>query len=309
MTLPTSDESGAGDLERLFQQALDQPAALREAWLQEHGRDNPALRAEVQALLRLDAQNADGLLEGVRNGAFAEQVPERIGAYAVSRLLAQGGMSAVFDAVHATTGARAAVKLIRVGMATPRQQARFQLESELLATLNHRSIARLFDAGKAEAVYPDGTSARRSFIAMEFVEGESISRHCQRHALALNQRVRLMLGVARAVQHAHERGVVHRDLKPDNILVTAPDREHPIGSPKVVDFGIAKLMSPGRNATVPGVIMGTLNYMSPEQMGGRGTEVGPASDVYALGAVLYELLAGRPPIEAPSTLSPGAALA
>jgi serine/threonine protein kinase len=290
-------------------QALDQPAGAREAWLNDRCAGNPAMLAGVRELLRLDAQNADGLLDGVSAGNFAEQVPTQIGAYTISRLLAHGGMSAVFDAVHASTGARVAVKLIRVGMATSRQQVRFQFESELLAKLDHPSIARLFDAGQAQAAYSDGTSARRSFIAMEFVEGQSIAKHCLAFELTMHQRVELMREVARAVQHAHERGVIHRDLKPANILITAPTSDHPIGTPKVVDFGIAKLMSPGRSATVTGVIMGTLNYMSPEQMGGRSSEVGPASDVYAMGAILYELLAGKPPIEAPSTLSPSAAFA
>lgn len=283
--------------------------AERAAWLAIHCAQKPALRAEVEELLLLDAQNADGMLDGVTSNNCAEQTPTKIGVYTVSGLIAHGGMSAVFDAVHDKTGARAAVKIIRVGMATAHQQARFQFEAELLAKLNHRSIARLFDAGHAQAVYSDGTSSRRSFIAMEHVEGQGIARHCVAHGLQLRQRVQLMLEVSRAVQHAHERGVVHRDLKPANILITMPTAEHPIGTPKVVDFGIAKLMSPGRGATVTGVIMGTLNYMSPEQMGGRSSKVGPASDVYALGAILYELLTGKPPIEAPSTLSPSAAFA
>lgn len=309
MTKPSTDQPSDSELERLFQQALDEPLAERSAWLEKHCGSDSALRAAVEELLLLDAQNTDGMLDGVSAGNFAEQKPTKIGVYSVSRLIAHGGMSAVFDAIHDRTGARAAIKLIRVGMATAHQQARFQFEAELLAKLNHRSIARLFDAGQAQAVYADGTSARRSFIAMEYVEGEGIAKHCATHALELRQRVHLVLEVARAVQHAHERGVVHRDLKPANILITKPTAEYPIGTPKVVDFGIAKLMSPGRSATVTGVIMGTLNYMSPEQMGGRRSEVGPASDVYALGAILYELLTGKPPIEAPSTLSPSAAFA
>lgn len=309
MSTPSSDQPNSSELERLFQQALERPAAERHSWLEVHCAHDPALRAEVQELLRLDERNADGLLDGISHGTFAEQLPTKIGAYVVSRLIAHGGMSAVFDAAHEKTGARAAVKLIRVGMATASQQLRFQFEAELLAKLNHPSIARLFDAGQTSAVYSDGTTAQRSFIAMEYVEGQGIAQHCVTHDLQLRHRVQLMLDVARAVQHAHERGIVHRDLKPANILITLPSADHPIGTPRVVDFGIAKLMSPGRNATVTGVIMGTLNYMSPEQMGGRSSEVGPASDVYALGAILYELLTGKPPIEAPSTLSPSAAFA
>jgi serine/threonine protein kinase/tetratricopeptide (TPR) repeat protein len=309
MTSPMSDQPSAAELEKLFLHALDVPTDKRQAWLEERCAGKPALLAGVRELLRLDAQNADGLLEGVSAGNFAEQAPARIGSYRVTRLLAHGGMSAVFDAVHDKTGARAAVKLIRAGMATSRQLMRFQFESELLARLNHPSIAHLFDAGQARAEYADGTSALRSFIAMEYVQGQSIAKHCLERGLSMRQRVELMLEVARGVQHAHERGVVHRDLKPANILITEPTEGQPIGTPKVVDFGIAKLMSPGRSATVTGVIMGTLNYMSPEQMGGRSSEVGPASDVYAMGAILYELLAGKPPIEAPSTLSPSAAFA
>ncbi len=309
MIKPSNDQPNSSELERLFHQALDQPVVDRDAWLDVHCAHDPSLRAEVQELLLLDGQNSDGMLDGLSADNFAEQTPTRIGTYAVTSLLAHGGMSAVFDAVHEKTGARAAVKLIRIGMATARQRMRFQFESELLAKLNHPSISRLFDAGQATAVYADGTTSVRNFIAMEFVDGQGIAKHCETYSLSLRHRVQLMHEVARAVQHAHERGVIHRDLKPANILITRPSAEHPIGTPKVVDFGIAKLMSPGRAATVTGVIMGTLNYMSPEQMGGRSSEVGPASDVYALGAILYELLVGRPPIEAPSTLSPGAAFA
>lgn len=288
-------------LEELFQRALEQPESSRDEWLIQECGGDASLLDQLRELLRANEQNADALLDGITADAFAEQVPTQIGVYRVSRLIGTGGMSAVFDAIHTGTNGRAAVKVIRVGLATTRQRVRFQIESELLAKLNHPGIAHLFDAGQADVTYADGSSARRMFIAMEFVEGRSIGKHCEAAALTIRQRVELIERVARAVQHAHESGVIHRDLKPANILVTSD------GAPKVVDFGIARLVGPDRRVTMTGVIMGTPSYMSPEQMRGQHDAVSTRSDVYSLAAVLYELLAGRPPIETPSALTPSAA--
>lgn len=299
MTVPI-DRSRA---EAIFLDALEQTPAARDAWLVEACREDRDLLEHVRNLLKMHEENNDGLLDAITAEAFSEQVPTRIGFYNVSRLIGTGGMSAVFDAVHAATGARTAVKVIRIGLATARQRVRLQVESELLARLNHPGIARLYDAGQAQVHYADNSIAQRMYIAMEYVDGQSINRFCESASLSIHDRAKLISGVARAVQHAHESGVIHRDLKPANILVT-PDR-----TPKVVDFGIARLVGSEQHMTMTGVVMGTPSYMSPEQMAGRHDQVGTRSDVYSLGAVLYELLAGKPPIEAPSALTPSAAFA
>ncbi len=299
MTGPT-DRSRA---EEIFLSSLEQPSSLRDAWLVDACGEDLVLLGHLRELLLSHEENDDGLLDAVTAEAFSEQVPTRIGFYNVSRLIGTGGMSAVFDAVHSATGARTAVKVIRIGLATARQRVRLQVESELLARLNHPGIARLYDAGQAQVQYADRSTAQRMYIAMEYVDGMNIARFCEQKTLGVQDRVRLMMGVARAVQHAHESGVIHRDIKPANILVTA-DR-----TAKVVDFGIARLAGSERHMTMTGVVMGTPSYMSPEQMAGRQAEVGTRSDVYSLGAVLYELMAGKPPIEAPSALTPSAAFA
>lgn len=294
--------------EELFLEALDIPSQQREQWLQARCEGDDALRDEVLELLDLHEQNADGVLDLDPPEAVVEQAPIRIGRYRIVRLLGTGGMSSVYEAVHQTTSTHTALKVIRVGLATARQRARFQIEAELLARLNHPHIAHFKDAGQSEAEYADGSHTPRSYIAMEYVDGVPIHKFAADRNLTRHQRVRLISMVARAVQHAHERGIIHRDLKPANILVSpAPDGS--LGTPKVVDFGIAKLVRADRAVTVSGLIMGTPNYMSPEQLSGKHRLVGPASDVYGLGAVLYELLAGRPPIESPSGLSPSAVFA
>jgi tetratricopeptide (TPR) repeat protein len=298
-----SNDEPPRNAEELFLAALDQPPARRDAWLVSACGDDADLLRKLRELLRSHDENQDGLLDAITADAFVEQVPTRIGVYNVSRLIDTGGMSAVFDAVHSQTGARTAVKLIRIGLATARQRVRLQIESELLARLNHPGIARLYDAGHAAVQYADGSTAQRMYIAMEYVDGDHIGRFCEATRPLLRDRVKLIVGVARAVQHAHESGVIHRDLKPANILVTA-DRV-----PKVVDFGIARLVGSERHVTVTGVVMGTPSYMSPEQMAGKHDRVSTRSDVYSLGAVLYELLTGKPPIEAPSALTPSAAFA
>lgn len=290
-------------LESLFLAAMEQPADERDAWIVHACGDDAELLRRLRDLLQSHDDNQDGLLDSITAQAFTEQIPRQIGVYAVSRLIGTGGMSAVFEAVHSATGARTAVKVIRVGLATARQRVRLQLESELLERLNHPGIARLYDAGQAQVQYADASSAPRMYIAMELVDGVSINRYCSNAALMMADRVKLVAAVARAVQHAHESGVIHRDLKPANILVT---RE---GMPKVVDFGIARLVGSERHMTLTGVVMGTPSYMSPEQMSGKHDIVGTRSDVYSLGAVLYELLAGKPPIEVPSSLTPSAAFA
>jgi WD40 repeat protein len=211
----------------------------------------------------------------------------RIGPYLIEQRVGSGGMGTVYRALREDDyRQRVAIKVIRPGLDSDEVLHRFQTERQVLAELQHPHIARLFDGGSIA----DG----RPYFVMEYIDGEPLDHYCERRQLSTKERLRLLQAVCAAVQHAHERGVVHRDLKPGNVLVTAD------GVPKVTDFGLAKRVAgpggePGSGPTQSGAVLGTPSYMAPEQAGGKRGEVGAAADVYALGAILYELLTGRPP--------------
>jgi len=222
----------------IFLDLLDLPAEQREQHLQQRCGDDEPLKARVIKLLEADAQNEhDQTFSGPAADLEAEAIPLRVGNYTVRAVVGEGGMGAVYDAVHEPTSRRAAVKLIRAGIATPSARERFRVEAETLGRLDDPGIAHLYDAGLAEVEWREGARARRPFIAMEFVEDAvSCVEFARKKNLSARESVRLIEPVARAVQHAHQRGVIHRDLKPGNVLVT------PDGRPKVVDFGIARLL-------------------------------------------------------------------
>lgn len=207
------------------------------------------------------------------------------GKYELIEVLGEGGMGVVWRARQRRPSREVALKLIRPAFATPRLRRRFELEAETLGRLRHPNIAQVYDAGVMRMELGE-----QPFIAMELVEGTSLSSFAETHATGTRARILLMMKVCEAVQHAHQRGVIHRDLKPDNILVTQA------GEPKVLDFGVARLdegagaMSMGTQA---GQLVGTPAYMSPEQLRGDIADIDTRTDVYALGAVLYELLTGQ----------------
>jgi eukaryotic-like serine/threonine-protein kinase len=284
-----------------FEHLLDASASGRSARLEELRRGDPALAAEIEALLAADVRAGPLLEEGVesyagalvaelaRSGPAAESlVGRQLGAYRLLREVGRGGMATIYLAERADGQfeQRVAVKLLRRGLDTDDLLERFLAERQILASLGHPNIARLLDGGAAD----DG----RPYLVMEYVEGEPIDRYCDRHRLTVDQRLRLFLTVVRAVQHAHRSLVVHRDIKPANILVTAA------GEVKLLDFGIAKLLAgegtltPGPQTRV-GVRLLTPDYASPEQL--RGEPITTASDVYQLGLLLYELLAGKRPYD------------
>ena len=221
--------------------------------------------------------------------AAEELPPGGFGRYRVIRLIGEGGMGSVFEAEQVNPRRRVALKVIKPGMDTKQVIARFEAEREALGRMDHPGIARVFDAG--------ATDAGRPFFAMELVDGVPITEYCDAQKLTVRRRLELFIAVCRAVQHAHQKGVIHRDLKPSNVLVTLVDGE-PV--PKVIDFGIAKAIAGQRLSDQTVVtevqqLVGTPEYMSPEQAGANGGDVDTRSDVYSLGALLYELLTGTTP--------------
>ena len=222
----------------------------------------------------------------------ASPPPERIGRYTLIRPLGEGGMGTVYLAEQQTpVERRVALKVIKLGMDTREVIARFEAERQALAVMDHPGIARVFDGG--------ATEAGRPFFVMEFVKGEPITQFCDRTRQTIRERMALFIDVCRAVQHAHQKGIVHRDLKPSNVLVSVQDGRPAV---KIIDFGIAKAIEKPLTdqtfATGAGQFVGTPAYMSPEQLGLTGQDVDTRADIYSLGVLLYELLAGARPFEA-----------
>jgi serine/threonine protein kinase len=286
-----------------FSAALELPAEERAEWLAVTIPDDPSLAREVAGLLAAH----DGATDFYDRGALAA-VPEvqrqlaggvegmRVGPYRVLSELGHGGMGAVYLAVRdpASFTHKVALKLIKRGMDSDEIVRRFVAERQILASLAHPNIARLFDGGST----PDG----RPYFVMEYVEGKPITVYAGEHELAVEARLHLFLHVCRAVQHAHQSLVVHRDLKPANILVDAD------GEPKLLDFGIAKLLDPSSSdgtTALTGLAPGpmTPDYAAPEQLAGGA--VTTATDVYGLGLLLYELLVGQNPRSAGRKLGEG----
>jgi len=213
-----------------------------------------------------------------------------IGPYQLLDVLGEGGMGTVYRAEQVEPVRRqVALKLIRKGLDSPQILARFMMERQALAMMDHTNIARVLDAGNAD----DG----RPYFALELVQGVPITDYCDQNRLNLRERLRLFIPVCQAIQHAHQKGIIHRDIKPSNVLVTTVDGK-PV--PKVIDFGVAKAMeTPSEesgNQTQFGAVIGTLEYMSPEQAQFSEQGVDTRSDIYSLGVVLYELLTGTPPL-------------
>jgi len=271
-------------VQTLFDAALDLPPAERDAYLRDACGDDPDLYREVASLLNIEVHSLlRGLaLDAVDVSAVLSREGERVGPYRIEKEIGRGGMGAVFLAERAD-GAfeqRVALKLVKRGMDSDAVLRRFEQERQILARLQHPGIARLLDGGLA----PDG----RPYFAMEVVEGEPITAYCDARALSIHDRLMLFERVCEAVAYAHRNLVVHRDLKPSNILVTTD------GEVKLLDFGIARLLEtddPG--LTWSGLRPMTPEYAAPEQV--RGQAITTATDVYALGALLYELLTGRRP--------------
>jgi serine/threonine protein kinase len=258
--------------------------------------DQPALRREVESLLR--ASRSAGVFLSQPETTNAEALNRlldfenmRIGNYRLISLIGEGGFGSVFLAEQEQPIRRkVALKIIKLGMDTAQVVARFQLEQQALALMEHPLIAKVFDAGIA----PHG----RPYFVMEWIPGAAITRYCDTNCLSIAERLQILEQVCLAIQHAHEKGVLHRDIKPSNVLVTEVDGKP---SPRIIDFGIAKALT-GNLAeqafvTQTQQLVGTPHYISPEQAQMLGGEIDARSDIYSLGVLLYELLAGATPFD------------
>ena len=276
----------------LFADALDVPDAERTAFVDAACAGNAELNRRVRSLLDAD-EAATGFMDGRVPVPMELAAGQRIGAYRIVEPIGEGGMGMVYRAERAD-GAfdqDVAVKLLRVGLHSQEAAARFEHERRLLARLEHPHVVRLLDGG----VVDDGALAGRPFLVMELVRGTPLTDHADRLRLGVDARLRLFLDVCDAVAHAHRRLIVHRDLKPSNVLVAEGDDG--TAQVKLLDFGIAKALTTEHDAalTRTGTPLLTPAYAAPEQI--SGDAITTATDVYALGVVLYELLAGRRPYE------------
>ena len=270
-------------VEEIFHAVADLSAEARAKYFAERNVDG-ATRNEVEQLVAFDSRSTgvlDQEIGRVALGALALAEPQQLlcGPYRLGSLLGRGGMGSVYSAerVDGEVSHKVAVKLLRPGGDDLHLQQRFLAERQILAPLSHPNIARLLDAGHREDGQP--------YLVMEYVEGKAIDVYAAE--LSTREKISLFLGVCGAVSYLHRNLVVHRDLKPANILVTAE------GAAKLLDFGIAKLLDMAGDATVTHMRMLTPDYASPEQM--AGGQITTATDIYSLGAVLYELLTGSSP--------------
>jgi serine/threonine protein kinase len=281
--------------ESIFAAALEKGSPQeRVAYLEDACRNDGALRVRVENLLRSHDQAGCFLRRPL--AATVDELPHErpgmvIGPYKLLQQIGEGGMGVVFMAEQeAPVRRRVALKIVKPGMDSAQVIARFEAERQALALMDHPNIARVLDAG--------ATTSSRPYFVMELVHGVPITRYCDENKLSPRQRLELFVPVCQAVQHAHQKGIIHRDLKPSNVMVTLHDGQ-PV--PKVIDFGVAKAtqqrLTERTLFTQYGTMVGTLEYMAPEQAEMSGLGVDTRSDIYSLGVLLYELLTGTTPLE------------
>jgi serine/threonine protein kinase/tetratricopeptide (TPR) repeat protein len=304
---------------RLVRAALELQPPERSAFLAALA-DDRSLREEVESLIAsyeqgetvIDEPSAEHLADvatrvredvvsgaQLKRGEFDVAVGSRIGPYRVVREIGRGGMGVVFEAEQEEPIRRTvALKLVKWGMDTRAVIARFESERQALALMNHPYIANVLDAG--------ATEQGRLFFAMEYVKGVPITEYCDKHRLTIRERLELFVRVCEGIQHAHQKGILHRDIKPSNVLVSIQDDK---AIPKIIDFGLAKAISQRLTEktiyTELGQLVGTPEYMSPEQAEMTNLDIDTRTDVYSLGVMLYELLVGARPFEEKSLRQAG----
>jgi predicted Ser/Thr protein kinase len=263
------------DLDAICRQHADLAHELRQLW----GAVMVADAAGSHSRSEASGPNPDtpsGVLE----------LPYRLGGYELLEELGRGGMGVVYRARQLNLDREVAVKMILRGqLASAADRERFRAEAEAAARLDHPNIVPVYEVGESDG---------RPFFSMKYIAGRTLSQVLAEHPLPAREAARILAAVSRAIHFAHQKGVLHRDLKPSNILIDAAGEAH------ITDFGLAKRITEPGSLTKSGAILGTPSYMAPEQAAGARGEVGPASDVYSLGAVLYHTLTGRPPFQAAS---------
>jgi Tol biopolymer transport system component/serine/threonine protein kinase len=284
-------------LKQIFQSALERNPAERSAFLSRACANDPALRSEVESLIASHDQAGESIeamaVEAAAEMLSADQtgsiVGKQIGHYQVLSLIGRGGMGEVFLAQDASLGRKVALKLLRADFTGDEGRLRrFRQEARAASALNHPNILTIHEIGQDDTLH---------FMATEYVEGETLRQHISRAPMTLGQALDVAVQVASALSAAHQAGIIHRDIKPENVMLRAD------GYVKVLDFGLAKLAEPKLKGTAapslpetePGLVMGTVSYMSPEQA--RGLAVDPRTDIWSLGVMIYEMAAGRLPFE------------
>ncbi|MCZ6836481.1 MAG: serine/threonine-protein kinase [Planctomycetota bacterium] len=290
-------------LSEMFSELCELPLEQRASQLQIIKTQEPELANQLRVMILHDGQMDTAMLDiHVKDKALEHlithvnrpvnvKLPKQIGPFRIIRVLGTGAMGIVYEAEQETPRRRVALKAFRPHLTTEPLLKRFELECEILGHLRHPGIAQIYEAGSLDTEF-----GVQPYFAMELIEGESIVRFAQECDMSVKERLRLMIMTCRAVHYAHQRGVIHRDLKPDNILVV-DDTEGP--RPKILDFGVARATDADIRTTTlhteAGLLLGTVAYMSPEQALGNPNDIDVRSDVYALGIILFELLSNDLP--------------
>ena len=285
-------------VQQVFEYVCDLPPKERDAYLDSEVGENPELRKEIESLLA--AHDGAGRFLGDPTSDFIDpnsaplsvEMGEVIGRYKLLEPIGEGGFGVVYMAQQlAPIKRKVALKIIKLGMDTKQVVARFEAERQALGMMEHPNIANVFDGG--------ATKTGRPYFVMELVRGDPITEFCDKRKLTTDERLSLFLQVCDAVQHAHQKGIIHRDIKPNNVLVTVAN-DKPVA--KVIDFGIAKATNSELTEktlfTEFRQLIGTPEYMSPEQAERSGVDVDTRTDIYSLGVLLYEILTGTTPFDA-----------